>query len=56
LATAKARIEEFQKALDDVNSADAVRKSAELDSGEAVQKSNTFRWGKGTFSGDALFR
>jgi hypothetical protein len=51
LEAAKSRLAEFEKALEVVNSADAVRKSADVDSsaGEVVQKSST-GW-NGAFSG-----
>jgi phage head maturation protease len=56
LAAHKARLAEFEKTLGAVNKSAATKKSADVESTEPVQKSRTFQWGTGTFSGESLFK
>jgi phage head maturation protease len=56
LTAAKARVGELAKTLEAVNTSAAVKKSADVESAEPVQKSKTALWGTGTFSGESLFR
>jgi phage head maturation protease len=55
LTAAKAHVAELEKNLEAVNKSAAVKKSADVESAEPVQKSGTAKWGKGTFSGTTLF-
>lgn len=56
LTAAKANVAALQKTLEAVNKSAAVKKSADVESAEPVQKSKTVKWGNGTFSGDTLFK
>lgn len=55
LEKAKGKLENLEKSFDKINSNDAFRKSADVESAEPVQKTTPL-WGPGTFSGDRLFQ
>jgi phage head maturation protease len=56
LKAAKGRVADLEKTLEAVNKSAAVKKSADVESAEPVQKSRTVKWGTGTFSGETLFK